>query len=44
MTRYKFTESTVEEAALEWFEGLGYAVLNGPEIAQGESAAERQEY
>jgi type I restriction enzyme R subunit len=31
----KFTESTVEEAALSWFESLGYAVLNGPEISPG---------
>jgi len=36
-----FSESVVEEAALEWFEGLGYSVLGGPEIAYGEPAAER---
>ena len=30
-----FTESVVEEAALAWLEGLGYAVLHGPEIAAG---------
>jgi type I restriction enzyme R subunit len=36
-----FTESVVEEAALEWFTGLGYAVLHGPEIGAGEPAAER---
>ena len=36
-----FSESVVEEAALEWFEGLGYSVLGGPEIAFGEPAAER---
>jgi type I restriction enzyme R subunit len=36
-----FSESVVEEAALEWFEGLGYTVLGGPEIAYGEPAAER---
>ena len=28
----KLTESTVEEAALEWLNELGYAVLHGPEI------------
>jgi type I restriction enzyme R subunit len=28
----KLTESTVEEAALAWLGGLGYAVLHGPEI------------
>lgn len=39
----KFTESVVEDAALEWLEGLGYAVLHGPEIAFGEPAAERND-
>jgi type I restriction enzyme R subunit len=38
-----FTESVVEEAALAWFAGLGYAVLHGPEIAVGEAAAERSD-
>ena len=38
-----FTESIVEEAALAWLEGLGYAVLHGPEIAAGEPAAERRD-
>jgi hypothetical protein len=37
----KFTESTVEEAVLEWAIELEYAILNGPDIAPGESAAER---
>jgi type I restriction enzyme, R subunit len=36
-----FTESVVEEAALEWVGRLGYTVLHGPEIAAGEAAAER---
>ncbi len=27
----KFTESTVEEAVLEWVEGLEYGVLHGSE-------------
>lgn len=44
MTRYKFTESEVEEAALSWFSGLGYEVLFGPEIAPGEPGAERADY
>jgi type I restriction enzyme R subunit len=39
----KFTESVVEEATLEWLEGLGYTVLYGPEIAAGEPAAERDD-
>ena len=36
-----FTESTVEEAALEIFEGLGYTILHGPDLAPGELFAER---
>ena len=39
-----FTESVVEEAALEWFGELGYQVQHGPEIAPGEPAAERESY
>jgi type I restriction enzyme R subunit len=38
-----FTESVVEEAALAWLGGLGYAVLNGPDIAAGEAGAERSD-
>jgi type I restriction enzyme R subunit len=38
-----FTESIVEEAALEWFDELEYHVLGGPEIAAGESGAERSD-
>ncbi len=41
MTR-PFTESTVEEAALDWFSDLGYTVLYGPEIAPGERFEERK--
>lgn len=40
----KFTESDVEEAALYYFEQLGYTVLGGPDIAPGESGAERSSY
>ena len=40
----KFTESHVEEAALEWLMGLGYAVLHGPDIAPDESTRERTSY
>lgn len=36
-----FTESVVEEAALEWLAGLGYAVLGGTDISVGEPGAER---
>ena len=37
-------ESTVEAAALEWFEQLGYAVGHGPHLAPGEPAAERDSF
>jgi len=36
-----FTESVVEEAALDWLARLGYAVLHGPDIAEGAAASER---
>ncbi len=36
----KFTESSVEEVALEWFEELGSKIAHGPEIAHGEPGAE----
>ena len=35
------TESTVEEAALEWLGELDYAIGHGPQMASGEVAAER---
>lgn len=38
------TESVVEHAALEWLRGLGYSILNGPDIAPGEPLAERTSY
>jgi len=38
------TESTVEEAALEWFGELGYALGHGPDMAPGEVAAERDSF
>ena len=39
----QFTESIVEDAALAWLEGLGYAVLHGPDIAVGMLGAERSD-
>ena len=39
-----FTESHVEEAALEWLAGLGYAVLYGPDISPDGSMPERGSY
>ena len=40
----KFTENEVEDAALEWLSGLGYAVVYGPEIAPDGSVPERTSY
>ena len=37
-------ESIVEDAALEWFGELGYAVGLGPQLAPGEPAAERDSF
>src|SRR5258706_7246280 len=41
MTGSTFTESVVEDAALAWLAGMGYAVLQGPHIAVDGPAAER---
>jgi type I restriction enzyme R subunit len=38
------TESVVEEATLDWLEGLGYTPLNASEIAPDSSNSERQTY
>jgi len=38
------TESIVEDAALEWFGELGYAVGHGLQMAPGEPAAERDSF
>ena len=37
-------EAIVEEAALGWFQALGYAALPGPQLAPGEPTAERQSF
>ena len=37
-------ESIVEDAALAWFAGLGYAIGHGPHLAPGEPAAERNSF
>ena len=39
-----FNESIVEDAAVEWFRGLGYSFAHGPELAPGEPAAERASF
>src|SRR3989338_7703848 len=38
------TESVIEQATLDWFKGLGYSILNGPDIAPGELLSERKSY
>ena len=37
-------EAIVEEAALGWFQELGYAALPGPQLAPGEPAADRDSF
>jgi type I restriction enzyme R subunit len=37
-------ESVIENVALDWFEGLGYACTNGLLIAPGEVGAERDSF
>jgi len=37
-------ESIVEDATLEWFGELGYAIGHGPQLAPGEPAAERDSF
>lgn len=39
-----FVESHVEDAALDWLSGLGYAVLHGPDISPDGPAPERVSY
>jgi len=38
------TESEIESAALDWLKAMGWETLFGPEIAPGETAAERESY
>ena len=40
----RITESDVEDAALAWLDGLGYAVLHGPDIGPEGPAPERGSY
>ena len=39
-----FTESIIEEAALDWFKDLGYTIVFGGDIAPEEPTAEREDY
>jgi type I restriction enzyme R subunit len=43
MCAVQFTESVVEEAALEWLAAKGWTILHGPEIAAGMPSAERDD-
>lgn len=40
----QFTEPVVEDAALEWLEGMGYTVAYGPDIAPDGESPERTSY
>jgi type I restriction enzyme R subunit len=44
MSDTNFSEDVIEQAALAWFEGLGYQVISGPRLAPGESTAEREAF
>lgn len=44
MMKNSFCESHLEEAALEWFEELGYEVIFGPDIAPDGEYPEREDY
>ena len=44
MSISNFTESEVEEAALEWLKDVGWSVVPGPDIAPGTLGAERADY
>ena len=39
-----FTESTVEQAALAWFESVGWSVRHSADIAPDSPGAERSDY
>lgn len=39
-----FTESVVEDAAIGWLAGVGWAVAHGPQTLPGVPAAERADY
>jgi type I restriction enzyme R subunit len=40
----RFTESTVEDAALAWLEAAGWRIAHGPDIAPDMLSAERHDY
>jgi type I restriction enzyme R subunit len=44
VTAFAFQESHVEQAALEWFQELGYVTIYGPHLAPAEPSAERHSF
>ncbi|MFA6531246.1 MAG: type I restriction endonuclease subunit R [Patescibacteria group bacterium] len=40
----KYTESDLEQAAIEWFQGLGYGYAFGPDIEPGSEKPERENF
>lgn len=44
MTDYKYTESDLERALLEWLEELGYSIAFGPDIAPDGGSPERKSF
>ena len=44
MTPYKYTESDLENAVLEWLEEMGYSIAFGPDIASDGESSERESY
>lgn len=44
MSNASFSESITKDAALTWFEELGYTIGHGPHIAPGELAAKRDSF
>jgi type I restriction enzyme, R subunit len=41
---YNYLEEELEQAALEWFEEIGYEIAYGPEISPEGEYAEREDY
>ena len=44
MTNYKYIESDLENATLEWLEELGFGIVFGPNIAPDGESPERESY
>ena len=44
MSGSAFTESTVEQTALDWLDAIGWRIAHGPDIAPDTPATERMDY